>query len=59
MPSDNGVGFCIMRKETYESKLKPLLQSAQFLKKEATTDEVILRIEKEFNKKLLAMRQAR
>ena len=52
---DKGVGFCIMRKQTYESKLESLLQSAQFVKKDATTDEVILKIEKELNKELLAM----
>ena len=39
-----------MRKETYES----LLQSAEFLKKKIT-DEVVLKIEKELNKELLAM----
>ena len=27
------VGFCKMRKQTYESKLESLLQPAQFLKK--------------------------
>ena len=43
-----------MRKETYESKLESLMQSAQFLNKEAITDEVILKTEKELNKKLLA-----
>ena len=52
---DKGVGFCIMRKQTYKSKLESLLQSAQFVKKDATTDEVILKIEKELNKELLAM----
>ena len=55
VPFDKGVGFCIMRKQTYESKLESLLQSAQFLKKDTTTDEVILKIEKELNKELLAM----
>ena len=55
VPFDKGVGFCIMRKQTYESKLESLLQSAQFVKKDATTDEVILKIEKELNKELLAM----
>ena len=44
-----------MRKQTYEPKLESLLQSAQFVKKDATTDEVILKIEKEPNKKFLAM----
>ena len=55
VPFDKGVGFCIMTKQTYESKLESLLQSAQFVKKDATTDEVILKIEKELNKELLAM----
>ena len=45
VPFDKGGGFCIMRKQTYESKLESLLQSAQFVKKDATTDKVILRIE--------------
>ena len=52
-PSPKGVGFCIMRKQTYESKLESLLESAQFVEKDANTDEVILKIEKELNKKLL------
>ena len=55
MPFDKEVGFCILSKQTYESKLESLLQSAQFLKKDATTDDVILKIEKELNKELLAM----
>ena len=55
VPFDKGFGFCIMSKQTYESKLESLLQSAQFVKKDATTDEVILKIEKELNKELLAM----
>ena len=45
MPFDKGVAFCLMRKQTYESKLESLLQSAQFVKKDATTSEVILKIE--------------
>ena len=52
---DEGVGFCRMRKQTYESKLEPLLQSAHFVKKDANTDEVILKIEKEINKEIIAM----
>ena len=39
----------------YESKLESLFQSAQFIKKDATTDEVILKTVKELNKELLAM----
>ena len=44
-----------MRNQTFESKLESLLQSAQFVKKDATTDGVLLKVEKELNKKLLAM----
>ena len=50
MPFDNVFGFCIMRRQRYESKLESLLQSAQFVKKDATTDEVILKIEKNLTK---------
>ena len=49
------IGFCIMRKKKYELKLESLLQSAQFLKTEATIDEVILKIENELNRELLAI----
>ena len=38
-----------------EKKLESLLQSAQFVKEDATTDEVILKTENELNKELLAM----
>ena len=55
MPFGKGVGCCIMRKQTYESKLESLLQSAPFVTKDAITDEVILKIEKELNKELIAM----
>ena len=55
VPFDKGVGFCIMRKQTYESTLESLLQSAQFLKKDAITDEVFLKTKNELNKELLAM----
>ena len=54
-PSPLGVGLCIMKKQTYESKLESLLQSAQFVIKDATTDKVILKTEKELNRELLAM----
>ena len=39
----------------YEPKLESLLHSAQFVKKDATTDEVILKLEKQLNTELLAM----
>ena len=55
VPFDKGVVFCIMSKQTYELKLESFLQSAQFLKKDAITDELKLKIEKELNKDLLAM----
>ena len=54
LPFDKEVGFCKTRKQKYESKLESLLQSAQFVKN-ATTDEVLLKIEKEIDKELLAM----
>ena len=46
-----------MRKQTCESKLESVLQSVQFVKKDATTDEVILKIKEELNKELLAMKK--
>ena len=55
MPVDKGVGFCILRKHTYEAKLESLLQSAQFLKNEATADEMILKSEEKVNQELLAL----
>ena len=55
VPFDKEIGFRIKRKQTYESKLESSLQSALFVKKDATTDEVILKIEKELNKEFLAM----
>ena len=55
MPFDKGVGNCIMRKKMNESKLESLFQSAQFMKKDASTDEVILKAVKELIKELLAM----
>ena len=50
VPFDMGVVFCIIRKQTYESKLESLLHSAQFVKKDATTDEIKLKIEKKLIK---------
>ena len=52
VPLREGVVFRIMRKQTYEFKLEPVLQTDLFFKKEGTTDEVIMKNEKEFNKKL-------
>ena len=44
-----------MRKQTFELKLESLLQSAQSLKNEATTNAVILMFEEEPDKELPAM----
>ena len=38
VPFDKGVGFCVMKKETYEKKLKDLLQAEQFSERRNLTD---------------------
>ena len=43
---DKGVGFCVMKKESYEKKLKDLLQAEQFSERKNLTDSVIMTIEK-------------
>ena len=55
VPFDKGVGRCVMKKETYEKKLKDLLQAEQFKEKKNLTDSVIIKIEKDISKELLAM----
>ena len=54
---DKGFGFCVMKKETYEKKLKDLLQAEQFSERKKLTDSVIMKIEKDINKNLLAMKK--
>ena len=54
---DKGVSFCVMKKETYEKKLKGLLQAEQCSERKTLTESVISKIEKDINKKLLAMKQ--
>ena len=54
---DNGVGFCVMKKETYEKKLKDLLQAEQFSERKHLTDSVIMKIEKDISKELLTMKK--
>ena len=56
VPFDQGVGFCIMKIQTYKLKLESLEKSAHFVKKEAITDEMILEFEKKFKKEILAMK---
>ena len=53
---DKGLGFCVMKKETNENKLKDLLQAKQFSKRKNLTDSVIMKIEKDINKDILAMK---
>ena len=57
VPFDKGVGFCVMKKETYEKKLKDLLQAEQFSERKNLTDSVIMKIEKDINNELLAMKK--
>ena len=57
LPFDKGVGFCVIKKETHEKKLKHLLQAEQFSERKNLTDSVIMEIEKDINKELLAMKK--
>ena len=45
-----------MKKETSEKKLKYLLQAEQSSERKNLTDSVIMKIEKDVNKELLAMK---
>ena len=57
VPFDKWVGFCVMKKETYEKKLERLLQAEQFSERKNLTDSVIIKTEKDINKELLAMKK--
>ena len=57
VPYDKGVGFCVMRKDTYENKLSDTLDSNQFSKSKETKDAIVLKIERSINKEFLAMRK--
>ena len=46
-----------MKNETYEEKLKDLLQVEPFSERKNLTDSVIMKIEKDINKELLAMKK--
>ena len=59
VPYDKGVDFCVMRKETYENTLSDTLHSNQFSKSKGTSDAIILKIERDITKELLAMRKKR
>ena len=56
VPYDKGVGFCVMRKDTYENKFSYTLDSIQFSKSEGKSDAIVLKIERHINNELLAMR---
>ena len=55
LPYDKGVGFCVRRKDTYENKLSDTLDSNQFSNSKGTSDAIVLKIERDINKELLAM----
>ena len=46
-----------MKKETYEKKLKNLLQVDQFREKKNLTDSVIIKKEKDISKESLALKK--
>ena len=54
---DKGVGLCVMRKTTYESKHVGLLDPKQFSEKRRMTESIAVKIEKHINKELLAMKK--
>ena len=54
---NKGLGFCAMRKETYENKLSDILDSNQLSESKGTSDVIILRIERDNNMELMAMRK--
>ena len=57
VPFDKRVGSCVMKKETYVKKLKDLLQAEQFSERKNVTGSVIIKIKKDINKQLLAMKK--
>ena len=54
---DKGVGYCVMRKDTYENKMSDTLDSNQFSESKGTSDAIILKIERDINKEMLAIRK--
>ena len=57
VPYDEGVGFRVMRKDTYENKLSDKLDSSQSSESKRKSDATILKVERDINKELLAMRK--
>ena len=56
-PFDKRVGFCVMKKETYEKRLKDLLQAEQFSERKNLTDSLSIKIEEGINKKFFTMKK--
>ena len=56
VPFDKGMDFCVMKKETYEKKLKDLLQAEQFSERKNLTDSVIIKIEIYISKELITIK---
>ena len=54
---NKGVSFCVMRKDTYENKLSDTLDSYQLNESKGTSDVIFLRIERDNNKELMAIRK--
>ena len=57
VPYDKGVGFCVMRKDTYENKFSDTVDSNEFSKIKGAGDAIVLKIEGDINRKLLVMRK--
>ena len=43
VPYDKGMGFCVMRKDTYVNKSSDTLDSNQFSKSKGTSDAIVLK----------------
>ena len=46
VPFDKRVGFCVMRKTSYESKLGGLLDPKQFSENREMADSIVVKVEK-------------
>ena len=57
VPFDKGVGFNVMKKETYQKKRKDLIQAEQLIERKNLTDSVIIKIEKDINREFLDMKK--
>ena len=57
VPFDKGVGFCVLKKNRYGEKLENVLDCEHFRKLEKSCDNIVMKNEKELNKKHLDMRK--